>query len=184
MTSAIPSNPQVSYDQVSLCYFIRRFVTPSEADSFPGHLSFLPSLYNHNDYGLLEVATLAVAQMAAYNRFGGDKFRIHSYQNYGRAVRVLRKTLQNEHEVTDDRVIAAVLLLCMFKVRNKQSTIELLIGCCICLTSQQDISGEGLGDPCEHASGLYYLLEKRGTEQVCTGRGIELLLLSLIKLVS
>ncbi|KAK9791695.1 hypothetical protein SCARD494_07484 [Seiridium cardinale] len=157
----IPPQPQISYEQVSLCYFIRRFVTPCEADSFPGHLSFLPGLYSDdNDHGLLEVATMSVAQMAAYNQFGGERFRLQSYQNYGRAVRALRNTIQTEDEVTHDRVICTVLLLCMFK----------------------DISGEGQGDLREHASGLYYLLEKRGVEQLCSGRGFELFLLSLIKL--
>ncbi|KAI1309563.1 hypothetical protein F5Y03DRAFT_65523 [Xylaria venustula] len=151
---------EVSYDDVSLCYFVRRFVTPDENDNLPGHLSFLPSLFNHEGHGLLELATLSVAQMAAYNQFRGDKFRIQSYQNYGRALQVLRKTIQTEDEVTDDRVLAAVLLLCMFK----------------------DIGEESWGDPSEHASGLYYLLEKRGVEQLCTGRGFELFLLALLKL--
>ncbi|KAI3318857.1 hypothetical protein HD806DRAFT_511171 [Xylariaceae sp. AK1471] len=160
MSSAIMPQLGVSYDHVSLCYFVRRFVTPDEDDNLPGHLSFLPSLYNHDGNGVLELATLSVAQMAAYNQFGGDKFRIQSYQNYGRAVRALRKTIQIEDEVTDDRVLAAVLLLCMFK----------------------DIGEDSWGDPSEHASGLYYLLEKRGVEQLCTNRGFELFLLALLKL--
>jgi len=113
---AIMPQLDVSYNDVSLCYFVRRFVTPEEGDNLPGHLSFLPSLYNHDGYGLLELATLSVAQMAAYNQFGGDKFRIQSYQNYGRAVRTLRTVIETQDKVTDDRVLAAVLLLCMFKV--------------------------------------------------------------------
>ncbi|KAI0419670.1 hypothetical protein F5X98DRAFT_334648 [Xylaria grammica] len=151
---------EVSYDQVSLCYFVSRFVTPAENDSLPGHLSFLPGLFNHDGQGLLELATLSVAQMAAYNQFRGDKFRLQSYQNYGRALQVLRKTIQSEDEVTDDRVLAAVLLLCTFK----------------------DIGEETWGDSTEHSSGLYYLLEKRGVEQLCTSRGFELFLLALLKL--
>ncbi|KAF3007242.1 hypothetical protein E8E14_009334 [Neopestalotiopsis sp. 37M] len=158
--SLAPSLP-ISYDEVSLCYFIRRFVTPGEAkDSFPGHLSFLPSLYSPHDHGILELATLAVAQMAAFNQFGGNTFRLQSYQNYGRTVVALRNRIQNEADVTDDRVLASVLLLCLFK----------------------DISGEDWGDPCEHAPGLYYLLERRGMEQLCTNRGFELFMLALIKL--
>ncbi|KAI0863418.1 hypothetical protein F4860DRAFT_511810 [Xylaria cubensis] len=151
---------EVSYDDISLCYFVRRFVTPDENDRLPGHLSFLPSLYNHDGHGLLELATLSVAQMAAYNQFGSNQFRLQSYQNYGRAVRVLRRTIETEDEATDDKVLAAVLLLCMFK----------------------DISEEGWGDSCEHTSGLYYLLEKRGVEQFCTNWGFELFLLALLKL--
>ncbi|GAP87192.1 putative transcriptional regulatory protein [Rosellinia necatrix] len=157
---AIMPQLELSYDDISLCYFVRRFVTADESDNLPGHLSFLPSLYNHSGHGLLELATLSVAQMAAYNQFGGEKFRLQSYQNYGRAVRTLRKTIEDENEVTDDRVLAAVLLLCAFK----------------------DIGEAGWGDPSEHASGLYYLLERRGVEQFCTQRGFELFLLSLLKL--
>ncbi|KAI1432487.1 hypothetical protein GGR50DRAFT_674089 [Xylaria sp. CBS 124048] len=157
---ALTHQPEVSYDDVSLCYFVRRFVTPDEDDSFPGHLSFLPSLYNHNGQGLLELATLSVAQMAAYNQFGGIKFRLYSYQNYGRALRALRETIHSQDQVTDDRVLSAVLLLSMFK----------------------DIGEEGWGDPGEHASGIYYLLEKRGAEQLCSSRGFELFMLGLLKL--
>ncbi|KAI1317927.1 hypothetical protein F5Y16DRAFT_414539 [Xylariaceae sp. FL0255] len=152
--------PDISHDQISLCYFVHRFVTPDEADSFPGHLSFLPSLFNHHGNGLLELATMSVAQMAAHNQFGDEKFKIQSYQNYGKAVRALRQTIQTEEAVTDDRVLATILLLCMFK----------------------DVGGEGQGDPGEHASGLYYILEKRGYEQLFTSRGFELFLLALLKL--
>ncbi|KAI1810820.1 hypothetical protein GGS20DRAFT_152085 [Poronia punctata] len=159
-TSAIMPPLDVSYNDVSLCYFVRRFVTPEDGGNLPGHLSFLPSLFNHDGNGLLELATLSVAQMAAYNQFGGDKFRIQSYQNYGRAVRALRTTIETQDKVTDDRVLASVLLLCMFK----------------------DIGEEGWGDAGEHASGLYYLLERRGVEQIFTNRGFELFLLSLLKL--
>ncbi|KAI0487502.1 hypothetical protein F4859DRAFT_501885 [Xylaria cf. heliscus] len=157
---AITPQLELSYDDISLCYFIRRFVTPDENDNLPGHLTFLPSLYNHDGHGLLESATLSVAQMAAYNQFGSNQFRLQSYQNYGRTIRALRKTIETEDEVTDDRVLAAVLLLCTFK----------------------DIGEEGWGDPSEHTSGLYYLLEKRGMEQLCTSRGFELFLLALLKL--
>ncbi|KAI1823763.1 hypothetical protein F4861DRAFT_549510 [Xylaria intraflava] len=156
---AILRQPEILYDEISLCYFIRRFVAPDENDNFPGHLSSLPSLYNHGSRGLLELATLSVAQLAAYNQFGGTKFRLQSYQNYGRALRALRETIDAQNQVTDDRVIAAVLLLSMFK----------------------DI-GEDWCDPTEHASGIYYLLEKRGVEQFATARGVELFHLGLLKL--
>ncbi|KAI1171319.1 hypothetical protein F4777DRAFT_566027 [Nemania sp. FL0916] len=152
--------PGQSYDDISLYYFMNRFVTPDENDNLPGHLSFLPGLYSQDDHGLLGAATLSVAQMAAYNQFGSDKFRIQSYQNYGRAVRALRQTIQSEDQVTDDRVLAAVLLLCMFK----------------------DIGEDGWGDPSEHVSGLYYLVEKRGMEQCCTNTGAELFFLAFLKL--
>ncbi|KAI1270530.1 hypothetical protein F5Y18DRAFT_414230 [Xylariaceae sp. FL1019] len=157
---SITAHPEVSYDQYSLSYFVQRFVTPDEHDNFPGFLSFLPDLYNHDSNGLLELATLSVAQMAAYNQFGGDKFRLQSYQNYGRALRTLRQTIQTEEDVRDDRVLAAVLLLCMFK----------------------DVGEQGWGDPNEHASGLYYIMEKRGFEQLFTSVGFELFITALLKL--
>lgn len=172
---------QVSCDDISLCYFVSRFVTPDENDNLPGHLSFLPSLYKQYTHGVLELATLSVAQMAAYNQFGGDRLRLQSYQNYGHAIRALQETIQTE-EVTDDRVLAAVLLLCMFKVSNPEPVPGSLTQ--PVLIVQQEIGEEGYGDPSEHAAGLYYLLEKRGMEQLCTNRGSELFLLALLKLVS
>jgi hypothetical protein len=154
--------PDPSYDDISLFYFVRRFVSPNPVDGFPGHLSFLPSLYDSHSQGLLEVATLTVAQMAAYNKFGGEKFLVQSYKNYGRAIRMLRDIIPSEERATDDKVITSILLLCMLK----------------------DISGEGSGDPGEHAPGLFYLIEKRGLEQIATSSGAELLFLALIRLVS
>jgi hypothetical protein len=154
--------PEPCYDHVSLFYFIHRFVSPNPEDGFPGHLSFLPSLYNSHSHGLLEVATLSVAQMAAYNKFGGDKFRVQSYKNYGRAIRMLQDIIGSEEQATDDKVITSILLLCVLK----------------------DISGERHGGSSEHAPGLFYLVEKRGPEQIATSRGAELLFLSLIRLVS
>jgi hypothetical protein len=153
--------PEPSYDHVSLFYFIHRFVSPNPEDGFPGHLSFLPSLYDSHSHGLLEAATLSVAQMAAYNKFGGEKFRVQSYKNYGRAIRMLQTTIASEDEATDDKVITSILLLCVLK----------------------DISGERSGGTNEHAPGLFYLIEKRGPEQIATSRGSELLFLSLIRLV-
>lgn len=153
--------PEPCYDHVSLFYFIHRFVSPNPEDGFPGHLSFLPSLYDSHSHGLLEAATLSVAQMAAYNKFGGEKFRVQSYKNYGRAIRMLQDTIGSEDQATDDKVITSILLLCVLK----------------------DISGERSGSPSEHAPGLFYLVEKRGPMQVATSRGAELLFLSLIRLV-
>jgi len=161
-------------------------------------LSFLPGLLYDDTYfqrrqsgvgvgsgDLLETATLSVAQMAAYNRFGGDKFKYQSYRNYGRAIRMLRDAMASQtqgqlpqgpsgrdpadgpeegkgNEITDDKVVAAILLLCTLK----------------------DISGDQSGDPNEHAPGLFYLIERRGSSQLATSRGAELLFLALIRLVS
>lgn len=85
-------------------------------DGFPGHLTFLSDLYNHHEQGLLEMATLSVASMAAFNQFGGEKFRLQSYKAYGHAIRMVHDTIQCEGRATDDKVITAVLLLCTLKV--------------------------------------------------------------------
>lgn len=128
----------------------------------PGHLSFLPGLYDHQQEGLLEAATMSVAQMAAFNQFGHEDFRTQSYRNYSRVIRMMQEAIRTKDSVTDDNVIAAVLLLCALK----------------------DISGEGSGDPNEHASGLFYLLEARGPDQIFSRTGAELFLLALLRLVS
>lgn len=121
-------SPKVSYEYTSLCYFVRRFVSPNGADGFPGHLSFLPSIYNYHSRGLLETATLSVAQMAAYNQFGGEKFRMLSYKSHGRAIRMMQDMIQSEEQATDDKVIASILLFCTLKVRI-HSSIAFSLGC-------------------------------------------------------
>uniref|UniRef100_A0A0D2YAT5 Uncharacterized protein n=1 Tax=Fusarium oxysporum (strain Fo5176) TaxID=660025 RepID=A0A0D2YAT5_FUSOF len=133
---------------MSLCYFVRRFVSPDDDDGFPGHFSFLPSLFDHYKDGLVETATLSVAQLAAYNHLGNEELRTRSLRNYGRVIKGLQQTIQSDDQAMDDK----------------------------------DFSGEGLGDPNEHASGLFYLLEKRGPSQIGTRRGAELFLLALLRL--
>ncbi|KAF4953564.1 hypothetical protein FGADI_5900 [Fusarium gaditjirri] len=157
---AMVRHPTQSYDNMSLCYFVRRFVSPDDDDGFPGHFSFLPSLFDHYKDGLVETATLSVAQLAAYNHLGNEELRTRSLRNYGRVIKGLQQSIQSDEQVMDDKVIATILLLCTYK----------------------DFSGEGLGDPNEHASGLFYLLEKRGPSQIGTRRGAELFLLALLRL--
>ncbi|KAH7129850.1 hypothetical protein B0J13DRAFT_509161 [Dactylonectria estremocensis] len=157
---AIVRQPDQSYDTVSLFYFVRRFVSPDDGDGFPGHFSFLPDLYDHYKHGLLETATLSVSQMAAYNQLGGEELRTQSLRNYASAIRSLQECIRSDDQAIDDRVIATILLLCTYK----------------------DISGEGLGDPNEHAPGLFYLLERRGPGQIGTRRGAELFLLAHLRL--
>jgi hypothetical protein len=108
-------NPEQSLEHIALCYFVRRFVSPTSEDSIPGHMTFLPDLFNGHEHGILEVATLCVAQAAAYTQLGGETFRLQSYRSYGRAIKMLQQTIQSEDKVNDDRVISAVLLLCMYQ---------------------------------------------------------------------
>ena len=143
-------------------------------------MTWLPGLFNQYDQkGPFELATLSVAQMAAFNKFGSPKFRDESYKNHGKALKALHNVIMGVTEATeegvegepvqpkpkidptDDKVLATVLLLCAYK----------------------DISGEGLGDPSSHASGLYYLLEKRGLEQISSRSGFELYIMALLRLV-
>ncbi|VUC25657.1 unnamed protein product [Clonostachys rosea] len=148
LSVSIVRQPSESYDNVSLFYFIRRFVSPDDTDGFPGHFSFLPDLYDHYNHGMLETATLSVSQMAAYNHLGGEELRTQSLRNYVSAIRSLQQNITSDDQAIDDR----------------------------------DISGEGLGDASEHAPGLFYLLERRGPEQIGTRRGAELFLLALLRL--
>lgn len=115
--------PEACYDDIALFYFTRRFVTPDGGDGFPGHLTFLPGLFDHHNRGLLEIATLSVAQMATYNQFGGDEFRLQSYKNYGKAIRMLQDIIRSEDQVTDDKVIMSILLLCTLKVRGHANMV-------------------------------------------------------------
>lgn len=113
---SIVRQPSESYDNVSLFYFIRRFVSPDDTDGFPGHFSFLPDLYDHYKHGMLETATLSVSQMAAYNHLGGEELRTQSLRNYISAIRSLQQNIKSDDQAIDDRVIATILLLCTYKV--------------------------------------------------------------------
>ncbi|KAI9162838.1 Cytochrome P450 monooxygenase ALT8 [Paramyrothecium foliicola] len=158
--TTVPLQIDQRQDEVSLSYFVNRFVSPVAIDGFPGHLNFIPALFDHTHHGLLETATLCVAQMAAYNQSKDNRFRVTSYQNYGKTIRGLQKAITQDEEAKADRILATVLLLCIFK----------------------DMSGESFGDASEHAAGIYYLLDIRGIEQLATSTGVELLIFSLMRL--
>lgn len=175
---AMIRHPTESYENMSLCYFVRRFVSPDEDDGFPGHFTFLPGLYDHHKNGLIETATLSVAQLAAYNHLGKEELRTESLKNYGRVIRGLQQSIRSDDQAMDDKTIATILLLCTYKVSG------LMLVQLTSLINWQDFSGEGLGDPNEHASGLFYLLEKRGPSQIGTRRGSELFMLAHLRLVS
>ncbi|KAF4119940.1 hypothetical protein GMORB2_3628 [Geosmithia morbida] len=149
---------------MSLCYFVRRFVSPGCSDSYPGHLTFLPDILDTDNHGLLELATLSVAQIAAFNQYGGDQLLRNAHKNHGRAIRQLRDAINANTLYPDDKSTTAVLMLSAF------------------IVPAQDVSGENSGDPKSHASGLYYLLERRGPEQLSTRVGFELYVLALIRL--
>lgn len=108
--------PDPSHDDLSLCYFVRRFASPDRGDGFPGHFSFLPGLYDHYQSGLLETATLSVSQLAAYNQFGKEELLTHSLKNYGAVIRGLQEIINSGEQAVDDRVVATILLLCTWKV--------------------------------------------------------------------
>ncbi|KAM0272211.1 hypothetical protein ACHAQH_008793 [Verticillium albo-atrum] len=103
---------------------------------------------------------MSVAQYAAFNRYGSERFRLQSYRNYSRTIKMLQEAMQVEGSVTDDKIVTTILLLCMLK----------------------DISGEGSGDPQEHAPGLFYLLEQRGPDQIISKTGAQLFLLAHLRL--
>ena len=102
-------SPKPSRDNLSLCYFVRRFVSPNDSDGFPGHFTFLPELYDHHNHGLLETATLSVSQLAAYNQFGGEELQTQSLRNHVSVIRDLQKIFQH-----NDQLIA----------QNQQATDE------------------------------------------------------------
>ena len=108
--------PDPCYDELSLCYFVRRFVSPDDGDGLPGHFSFLPGIFDHHNKGLLETATLSVSQLAAYHQFGKEELRTQSLQNYGNVIRGLQKIINSGEQIDDDKVIATILLLCTYKV--------------------------------------------------------------------
>lgn len=114
----VPAVLAPSLEHMSLCYFVRRFVSPNYADSYPGHLSFLPGLLNFDNYGILELATMSVAQIATYNIYGGSQLLQNAYGNYGRAITALRDMVETETLPADDRTTSAIMLLCNFMVRD------------------------------------------------------------------
>ncbi|KAH7018397.1 uncharacterized protein B0I36DRAFT_388617 [Microdochium trichocladiopsis] len=168
----------------SLYYFMNRFASRAECAGLPGYLNFLFSLYDPGRSDALELATLSAARMVAYNRtrHSDKSLRDKSYRDHGLAVAKIRKLLTDEariskqqkqngskeapcateatREALSDRTLGTVLLLSIFGLVN-------------------DAASRHAGS---HASGVYYLLTRRGPEQGFTSRGRELMFLSMVYL--
>ncbi|EGY17083.1 uncharacterized protein VDAG_08247 [Verticillium dahliae VdLs.17] len=103
---------------------------------------------------------MSVAHYAAFNRHRSERFRLQSYRYHSRTNKMLQEAMQIEGFATDDKIVTTILLMCMLK----------------------DISGEGSGNSQDHAPGLFYLLEQRGTDQIISKIGAQLFLLAHLRL--
>jgi hypothetical protein len=99
-------------------FFINWTLYPGNDGVSPGHMQNLHTLYLSappESVLWLAVRALAFADMRN-SRAGNVPFSIKARRNYGAALTRMREIANNEQELVDDRVLAALLLIDNFEV--------------------------------------------------------------------
>ena len=99
-------------------FFINWILYPGPAGTSHGHLQNLPLLYQDAPSGsVLWHAVRAVAFADVRHVWDGDvSFSVKARRSYGAALAGIRANAANDHEITTDHVLAALLLVDSFEV--------------------------------------------------------------------
>lgn len=84
----------------------------------PGHMHTIPALYHDAVLGSVlwhSVRALAFANLHRARDGDGLSFSVKARRSYGEALRQLRQVVQNEERLSDDRSLAALLLIDCFE---------------------------------------------------------------------
>ena len=107
-------------------FFVNWILYPSNRGESPGYMHDLPMLYlGAPPESVLWCAVRAVAFADMKDaRAGPSAFPIRARQHYGAALARMRTVAGNEHELAQDRVLAALLLIDNFEAWNYYHTLS------------------------------------------------------------
>ncbi|OAA47116.1 hypothetical protein NOR_02752 [Metarhizium rileyi] len=107
---------QPSWDDESVCYFLDEFCIPPSPGIFPGYLDFLQDLVAASPpNSALRPASLASACLSLSRRSKSAYLYTRACEYYGKALRILNKSLNESSSAVRDETIATVMLLNLFE---------------------------------------------------------------------
>lgn len=122
------SNPTLSLEWQSVCYFIHHHVLRVHRSPCRGALAFFPELYQEYASGskgkavggssCLKHAVLSVSSLALFNASHVGELYVNARSHYGLAMKDLGQVLQQGRQdvISGDEVLGAVLFLLYFAV--------------------------------------------------------------------
>lgn len=100
-------------------FFVNWILHPGRDGISPGHLVHLPVLYYQSDSECIlwhAVRAMAFADVKNDRTAEGVPFHIKARNRYGTALSRIRNAVQEESKLSDDRTLAALLLIDSFEV--------------------------------------------------------------------
>lgn len=110
-------------------FFVNWILHPGRDGISPGHLVHLPVLYDQSNSDCIlwhAVRAMAFADVKNDRNADGVPFHIKARNSYGVALGLIRHAVQEENKLSDDRTLAALLLIDSFEVG-----LVLSLHCCI-----------------------------------------------------
>lgn len=152
-----------TWEERAICFFFDQFTTYDGSSIGVSHLGFLPDLYAHclkhdgqeastSASSCLRRAVDAAALMALRNETKAQFLAVRARNNYGMALRGLRKVLYSRAQAVKDETFASLAILSMF----------------------EDIAGERNGLSSSHRVGFELLMKLRGADQLGHQQGRDL----------
>lgn len=133
-SQAAPSLPTIrlpgagQQDQ-AVCFFVNEYRIAASPDGAVGFLDFLPDMMmrsnktNEEKNDCLHFALHAVSNLVFFNRSGDKNLYVDARKSYGAALELVHTALRSGKEASSDRTFAAVLLLSLFIVSLRPSSM-------------------------------------------------------------
>ena len=103
-------------------FFVDWILYPGNSGLFPGHLHVIPGLYHAaapDSVLRSAVRALAFADMPKGSRDQASSYRTKAQKSYGLALTRMKELASDESSIVDDHVLAALLLIDNFEVREE-----------------------------------------------------------------
>ncbi|KAF5680076.1 Arginine metabolism regulation II [Fusarium heterosporum] len=113
VTTIVPHQPQPSFEDESLAFFLHEYCVYPSPGIIRGHLDFLEDMYRGSDRAsCIRPATLATAYLSLSRHYKSSTLYVTARKYYGAALRSIRKDLSVSNKNTiKDETLASLMLL-------------------------------------------------------------------------
>ncbi|KAF5025080.1 hypothetical protein F66182_2849 [Fusarium sp. NRRL 66182] len=115
-TEVVVRQPQPSFEEESIAYFLHEYCVLPGPGVFRGHLDFLRGMYdNASRSSCIRPATLATAYMTLSRYYKSSTLYVAARNHYGAALRAVNKDLSAADRPLKDETLASLMLLGMIE---------------------------------------------------------------------
>ncbi|KAH6988221.1 hypothetical protein BKA56DRAFT_578506 [Ilyonectria sp. MPI-CAGE-AT-0026] len=108
--------PQPSFEEESIMYFMHEHCVQPGPDAVRGHLDFLQDMYQASNHdSCLRQATLATAYMSLSRHYKSSTLYLTARLHYGAALRAINRDLSASPKALKDEMLASIMILGMME---------------------------------------------------------------------